>query len=64
MERPLRPGAGLTEAVKESLAVRIIGEGGLAAVSAVQHVIDGTRIWQAQLASDADMVPGKEAIVQ
>jgi hypothetical protein len=25
-------------------------------------VIDGTRIFQAQLASQADMVPGKEAI--
>ena len=54
MDRPLRPGASLTEAIKESMAVRIIGEDGLAAVSAVRHVIDGTRICQSQLASLAD----------
>src|SRR5437899_4712801 len=64
VDRPLRLGASLTEAVKGSLAVRIIGEDGLAAVSAVHHVIDGTRICRAQLATHADWVPGQEAIGQ
>jgi len=61
---PLRLGASLTEAVKESLALRVIGEDGLAAVSAVHPVIDGTRICQSQLASHADGVPGKVAVRQ
>jgi hypothetical protein len=64
VNRPLRLGASLTEAVKETPAVRIIGEDSLAAVSAVHQVIDGTRICEAQLASHADRVPGKEAIGQ
>jgi len=62
VDLPLRLGASLTEAVKESLSARIIGEDGLAAVAAVHDVIDGTRIFQAQLASHADSVPGQEPI--
>jgi hypothetical protein len=62
VDLPLRRGASLTEAVKESLAARIIGEDGLAAVSAVHHVTDGTRICQAQPASHADRGLGKDAI--
>ncbi len=64
VDLPLRLGASLTEAVKESLAVLIIGEDGLAAITAVHDVIDGARVFQAQLASHADRVPGKEAIGQ
>ncbi len=64
MDLPLRLGASLTEAVKESLAVLVIGEDGLAAIAAVHDVIDGTRIFQAQLACHADSVPGKEPIGQ
>jgi hypothetical protein len=45
-------------------AVRIIGEDGLAAISVVHDVIDGARIFEAQLASHADRVPGKAAIGQ
>jgi hypothetical protein len=60
---PLRHRVNCSRA-KESLAVRIIGEDGLAAIAAVHDVIDGTRIFQAQLASHADSVPGKEAIGQ
>jgi len=64
VDLPRRLGASLTEAVKESLPVLLIGEDGLAALAAVHDVIDGTRIIQAQRASHADRVPGKAAIGQ
>ena len=64
VDLPLRLGASLTGPVKESLPVRIIGEDGLAAIAAVHDVIDGSRVFQAQVASLAESLPGKAAIGQ
>jgi hypothetical protein len=63
MHLPARPGAGFTQGGDKLLPIFIISEDGFAPVTSARHMINGSRIFNSQLARHSHHNSRRESVI-